>query len=224
MIGRFWRNPPQFLYFLAMDRRTAKGFTLMELLVTVVVIGVVLGLGVPNFMDFIRNNRMAAAANEMVSGIYAARSEAVKWQRLVTLCGSANPMTAAPTCGGAVNGGFVVVVDDADGDGIDPTDGNVVIDPGEQIILQRDAPGGTINVSADALFVQYAPNGFIAPPTAGGLPSATTVLYCDERGNKDLGGRSAARVVTISATGRPQMFNLVADVANAVALLGAACP
>ena len=224
MIGHFWRNPRIYLYFRAMNKHTEKGFTLLELLVTVVVMGVVLGVGVPNFLEFVRSNRMAAAANEMVSGIYAARSEAIKAQRLVTLCGSADPMAAAPVCGGGgVNGGFVVFVDDADGDGIDATDGNVVIDPGEQIVMRRAAPGGTINVTADAQFIAYAPNGFIAPPVAG-VPSASTILFCDERGNQDLGGRSAARVVTISATGRPQMFNLVPDVANAIGLLGAACP
>ena len=182
-----------------------------------------LGLGLPNLTGMIRDNRMAGAANDMISAIYVARSEAVKEQRLVTLCASPDPESATPTCGPGGNGGYVVFVDDADGDGIDPTDGNIVIDPGETIITQRVAPGGTLNVSADSLFISYAPNGFIGPPVAG-VPSLTTILLCDERGNQDIGGRSAARVITVSATGRPQLFRDVADVANATGTFDWACP
>ena len=204
-----------------MNRKAQRGFTLFELLVTLLVMGVLFGIGVPNLLGFVRDNRMAAAANEFVSALYAARSEAVKSQRLVTLCASPNPEALAPTCG-AGTGGFVVFVDDADGDGIDPTDGNVVIDPGEPIVLQRPAPGGSLNVFADQLFAMYAPNGFVTPAPVG--PSLNTILLCDNRGNKDVGGRSAARVITLSVTGRPQMMRDVADVTNATGTFGWPCP
>lgn len=204
-----------------MNKRAQRGFTLFELLVTLLVMGVLFGIGLPNLLGFVRDNRMAASANEFVSALYAARSEAVKAQRLVTLCASPNPDLPAPTCG-AGTGGFVVFVDDADGDGIDPTDGNVVIDPGEQIILQRSAPAGSINVFADQLFAQYAPNGFITPTALGA--SLSTILLCDNRGNKDVGGRSAARVITLSVIGRPQMLRDVTDVTNATGTFGWPCP
>ena len=199
------------------------GFTLWELLITVAVMGIVLGLGVPNFLEFQRNNVMAANANELVTALYLARSEAVKRQAPVTLCASANPTAVNPVCGGAVNGGFIVFVDNNDTDGDGVPDGDVIVNGGEQVLVQQDEPGGTMNVFADGLYVSYAATGFTrnAPLNP---PGATTVLYCDERGNKDTGGgMSAARVVTIAQTGRPQMLRDMADVANATALLGAAC-
>lgn len=212
-----------------METKAQQGFTLYELLVTLIVVGVLFGIGVPNLIGMIRDNRMAAAANDIVSMIYAARSEAVKEQRLVTLCVSANPEAATPICGlapGTNDRGFVVFVDDADGDGIDPTDGNLVVDPGERIVLQRAAAGGTLNLFANgggaSAFISYAPNGFVAPGP-GGVGSLNTILLCDERGNLDIGGRSAARVINVSVIGRPQMMRDVADVTTATTANGWTC-
>jgi len=41
-----------------------RGFSLLELMVTVLVGGIVLGIGVPSFMEFQRNNAMTTQANE----------------------------------------------------------------------------------------------------------------------------------------------------------------
>jgi Tfp pilus assembly protein FimT len=166
---------------------------------------------------------MAANANELVTGLYLARSEAVKRQAPITLCASANPTAVNPVCGGAVNGGFVVFVDDNDTNGDGLPDGDAIINGAEQVLVQQDEPGGTMNVFADSLYISYAPTGFVrnAPALP---PSATTVLYCDERGNKDTGGgQSSARVITIAPTGRPQLFRNMADVANAAIVVGAPC-
>jgi len=206
-----------------MDRTTQKGFTLWELLIALAVMAIVLGLGIPNFLEFRRNGTMAASANELVTAGWLARSEAVKRQVPVTLCVSADPLAVAPSCGGAANGGFIVFADDNDGNADGLPDGNGIVDPGEQVLVQHAAPGGTMNVYTDSPYVSYAPSGFVRG-VPGGPPPATMALYCDERGNKDTGGgRSAARVVTIAVTGRPQMLSNTDDVANAVALLGVAC-
>lgn len=199
------------------------GFTLWELLIAIAVMGIVLGLGVPNFLEFRRNATMSGNTNELVTALYLARSEAVKRQAPVTLCASAAPLVLNPTCGGAVNGGFIVFVDDNDGNGDGLPDGNASVEAGEQVLVQQEEPGGTMNVYADSLYVSYAASGFVrnAP---GNPPSATTVLYCDERGNKDTGGGiSAARLVNIAVTGRPQLLRYTADVASAAAILGVAC-
>ncbi len=206
-----------------MNRYTQTGFTLWELLITVAVMGIVLGLGVPNFLEFQRNNTMAANANELVTGLYLARSEAVKSQLPITLCASANPTAVNPVCGGAVNGGFIVFVDNNDTNGDGLPDGDAIVNGGEAVLVQQDEPGGTMNVFADGFYISYAPTGFVrnAP---GNPPGATTVLYCDERGNKDTGGGiSAARVVDIAPTGRPQLLRNMADVAQAIVNLGAPC-
>ncbi len=210
-----------------MNHRTQRGFTLWELLTTLAVAGVLLGVGVPNLMEFQRNNAMVSASNEMITGLYLARTEAVKRQVPITLCGSANPIAPAPVCGFGGNGGFVVFVDE-NGNGVltDATDGNAIIDANELVLLQVDDPGGTLNLFGNGgQYVSFAPTGFLVPTAPGqGLPSTTTLLYCDERGNRDTGGRSAARVVTVAPTGRAQTFRNQADVANAVVATGGLCP
>jgi type IV fimbrial biogenesis protein FimT len=218
-----------------MNTYTQRGFTLWELMTAMVIIGVILGFGVPNFMEFQRNNAMAAAANELVTGLMAARAEAVKRQVPVTLCASPNPTAAAPTCspsGAGANGGFIVWVDengnvDANGSPIltDATDGNAVVDAGETMLLQREAPGGTINVYADNGYITYGPNGF--PRDVAGLGAhVSRVLYCDDRGNRvAAGGLSSARTLNIERTGRGQVLRDVADINNALAAIpGSSCP
>lgn len=62
------------------------GFTLIELMVTVVVAGVLLTLAVPSFRAMVAANRATALANEMVTALNLARSEAVKRGAPVTIC------------------------------------------------------------------------------------------------------------------------------------------
>lgn len=58
--------------------RAALGFSIIELMVTVAIIGVLMGLGAPRFMDYLRNIRLRAAAENFVAGVQLARSEAVR--------------------------------------------------------------------------------------------------------------------------------------------------
>jgi type IV fimbrial biogenesis protein FimT len=81
-----------------MNTRQQRGFTLWELLMTLLVAGILLGIGVPNVMEFQRNGAMSSAANDLVTGVLLARTEAVKRQVPVTLCLSADPDAVTPTC------------------------------------------------------------------------------------------------------------------------------
>jgi type IV fimbrial biogenesis protein FimT len=65
---------------------TQRGFTLIELMVTIAVLAVLLGVGVPSFRSMIESNRLAAASNDLVTGLQFARSEAIKRGILVVLC------------------------------------------------------------------------------------------------------------------------------------------
>ncbi len=209
------------------NAKTQGGFTLPELLVTISVAAMLLSLSVPNFMTFQRSNAMTAAANEMISGLYLARTEAVKRQVPVTLCGSPDPVIAAPVCGVGGNGGFIVFVDE-NNNGIigDPTDGNAIVDANETVLLQRADPGGTINLFGNGgQYVAYGTNGFLVATAPGqAQPSTTVMLYCDDRGNNDAGGRSSARVVNVGVTGRAQVMRDQVDVTAAVAATGGVCP
>lgn len=77
----------------------ASGFTLVELLITLAVAAITLGIGVPTFQDTIVRNRLTTQTNEILTAVNLARSEAVKRNRTVTVCRAS--AADATTCAGA---------------------------------------------------------------------------------------------------------------------------
>ena len=70
--------------------KISAGFTLIELIVTVAVFGVLVALAVPNLHSFTRNNRLTSQINNFVTALQITRSEAVKRGSHVVLCASSN--------------------------------------------------------------------------------------------------------------------------------------
>ena len=62
-----------------------RGFTLIELLVVMTVLGIMLGLAVPSFKNFIASQRVKSAAYELSTSMLFARSEAIKRNTTVTI-------------------------------------------------------------------------------------------------------------------------------------------
>lgn len=61
-----------------MTRRTQRGFTITELLATVAVAAIALGVAVPSFGDTLTRRKMEGAANELGIDLQWARTEAVR--------------------------------------------------------------------------------------------------------------------------------------------------
>ena len=59
-------------------KNSATGFTLIELMVTITIAGVLLIVGVPGFISFQRNSELTSATNSFVAALSAARGEAMK--------------------------------------------------------------------------------------------------------------------------------------------------
>ena len=55
-----------------------KGFTLLELMVTVAIPGILVGVAIPSFTSIISSTRLTTAANELITALNYARSEAIK--------------------------------------------------------------------------------------------------------------------------------------------------
>jgi type IV fimbrial biogenesis protein FimT len=194
------------------------GFTLIELMFTIVVLAVLLGLAAPNFRDFLRNSRLTTAANELLADAHLARSEAIKRRAAVSICSTADPHAEEPDCRApnATNfSGWLVFVDDTDGDGR--------WDAGEEILRRRDPVPDGVTVKSDTGMISYAGTGFLR--SAGASPSARRVIVCDERGNAKVSGdRSAVRVVTLDASGRAGVARNYDEVGALLTEMGVTCP
>ncbi|CAM0998289.1 Type II secretion system protein H [Rhodanobacter sp. Root179] len=71
-------------------RRAQRGFTLVELMVTMTIALVLIMIAVPSFKNIILQNKLTTAANEVVGAINVARMEAIKRNASTQLCGSAS--------------------------------------------------------------------------------------------------------------------------------------
>lgn len=70
--------------------RKALGFSLIELMITLAVAGILLAVAIPNFRSFVAGNRLSTNVNAMVGLINYARSEAIVRNQAVVICPKSN--------------------------------------------------------------------------------------------------------------------------------------
>lgn len=75
-------------------RRQNEGLTLLELLVTLVVVVILVSVALPNMSSMIASARLSSQSDVLIGSINLARSEAIKRRADVVLCSAQNPMTA----------------------------------------------------------------------------------------------------------------------------------
>jgi type IV fimbrial biogenesis protein FimT len=167
-----------------------RGFTMIELIVTLAVMAIVLAIAIPGFQDFLRRNRIAAETNNLTSALAIARSEAVKRAQRVTVCGVADPGAATPACADdAWSSGWIVFVDtgavgDASGDTI--------------LRVQQPNLANAPDITPDANFstyISYLPSGVSVGN--GGAASGTFGLCID----------TESREIDVGPTGRISLSN-----------------
>lgn len=202
------------------SRHSAVGFTLIELMFTLVIVVIVAAIAVPNMRTFTLNNRLTSTAAEFLRSIQSARTEAVKRQVNVVLCTSTDPTSSSAACNTSSLTGWIVFQD---------TNNNWEHDAGEPIIESHTYESTKMYLLADAdKRISFAATGFANP--AGAKTPSTSMVMCDSRGNVDLGGQSAARGVVISATGRARLTRVVGssadsfDITDLLAKIGSSCP
>ena len=69
-----------------LSRRNQTAFTIIELLVTLSILGVLLAIALPNLRDFIVSNRLSSQVNGFVGLLNYARSEAIARNQPVLVC------------------------------------------------------------------------------------------------------------------------------------------
>lgn len=176
-----------------------RGFTLLEMMIAIALLAALLSFGIPNFRDFIRNARMAAAANDVLADMNFARSEAIKRRVAVTLCKSNSDHDACDDDDDTPFRNWIVFVDDANPAVDAADDGDGAVDTDEPILRTGGISPEIDEAVATGLFSTFISSGFIQP----GSDNLQNVIFCDARGNTVVAaGHSAARGVTISATGR----------------------
>ena len=196
------------------------GFTLLELMTTLGIVGIMAAFAIPNMRIFIQNNRLATSGNDLLHSIQIARTEAIKRQSgSVVVCSTADSTAAdnALTCNyGNFSQWFVFF--DASNNGQHANDGT-------EPVLARGAinASDTVKNDANSGIVCFGPTGFQNVACGAKTPTRTVVM-CDSRGNQAAGVNSTARTLLISQTGRARISGLVADVNTSLTTLGATCP
>ncbi|MBN2429426.1 MAG: GspH/FimT family pseudopilin [Deltaproteobacteria bacterium] len=149
-----------------------KGFTLVELIVTIAVLCIVLSIATVSFKDMLWRNQVNAAANDFVSALNFARSEAVTRGQVVTVCRSTNiistdnPATPVPSCSTAAGTGWetgYIVFVDGDADGLREVD--------DELLRVVAGPGGNVTIVGNATVddnISYAATGFLQAGVGNG--------------------------------------------------------
>lgn len=169
-------------------KKLTAGFTLIELIIVVAIVGVLASLAAPSFSTMIKNNRLASNINDLTSDLALARSESNKRGRRVTVC----PSTNGTSCSGAsawATGRLVFVDLDADG----------TVDSGDEILRVSSALGGNNTMvytgpapgNTSYSFIQYRPKGITN--TVG------TFKLCDDRTG------AFGRTIEVTTTGRASL-------------------
>ena len=190
-----------------MKTHTQKGFTLYELLITTLLVGVLLAIGVPSFSTFTQNSRMTASVNDLLGSFTVARSEAVRAKTNVSICASDNSTAAEPTCQGEFEDGWIVFLD---------PNGDVQRQNGEALFRSHPAMPNDVVVTTTGQgdYFSYGPTG-LGRGQIGANPPTTSAVFCDDRGNEPAaGGYSAARVLRVLPIGRATVLREVDQVTD----------
>ena len=162
--------------------KSQAGFSLVELMVVVMIVGVLGVLGGPVMTDTIKNNRVRAEADRILTTLNLTRSEAVKRNLPVSVCRSSN----GTSCSGNWADGWIVFTN---------SDGDNTVDVGvDQVIRVYEGlnAGYTLGGTLNADTVTYFSDGSFA----GGVG---TINICSPDADPSQGWK-----LMLNTVGRPR--------------------
>jgi type IV fimbrial biogenesis protein FimT len=158
-----------------------KGFTLYELLITIVLIALISGLALPSFAASIARQRQRAEIDALFHAIHLARKESIMRRKVVSLCPSLDGQTCSPSRDWS-SGWLMFENTDRDSP---PR-----IDAGESVLANHRVDDN-VRISANR-------KGFTLRATFLRATNGTFV-FCDPQ------GRITPRALVVSYTGRPRV-------------------
>lgn len=168
-----------------MTEAVGKGFTMIELMLTISIASILLTVAVPSYQSLMRESRLTTQANEFMTALHYARSEAVKRGVRVTICKS----TDGATCNGDNwQDGWLIFSD---------TGSSGTVDSGDEVLrvfpeLSSSTLGANANISN---WISYLPSG--RSQGSGGLGTGTFDLCSQDK--------SSGRNIFIINSGRPRV-------------------
>ncbi len=141
------------------------GFTLLELLTVIAVVGILTAIGVPSYRYVIDSSRMAAEINALLGDLQFTRAEAVKEGQTVTACVSADTVRCAGNA--AWSSGWIVFSD---------PNANAQADAGESVLrVQKTFVGTDSFIASNGVSaITFNREGF-----ATAIPNGTLITLRD---------------------------------------------
>ena len=112
--------------------QTARGVTLIELVVVMAIVVVLLGIGVQSYRSFSNNSRISSAINALLGDLQFTRAEASKRGLFVTACASVSGSACSNST--SWDSGWIVFLD---------SNNNGTVDEGEAILRLKAAFSST---------------------------------------------------------------------------------
>lgn len=142
------------------ERRKARGFTLIELMIAIVVLSILITLAIPSFGSFLANGRSTTMANDLIFSLKFARSEAIKRGGRVVVCPRSGEGECSASADDWGNGWLVVEVAPCGADGC-------------QVLQEVEADYASHEIDTGATVFSFNAGGRLTVPAA-------TVSICAE--------------------------------------------
>jgi type IV fimbrial biogenesis protein FimT len=164
----------------------SKGFTLLELMIIIVILGITMAIAAPGLSKMISNNRISGNASDFSAALQLAKAEAVARLNPVIVCKKNTASTGCVTDGDWSQGWIVFSDDNASG-GVNAGDEAILLI--HEALDARISFGGS-NGEVDSA-ITFRPSGTSNVTTTG------TLIIC----NDNLFD-SSARGILVTITGR----------------------